>query len=230
MSSKFSTIFIFTFVLPYYVNGLLTPQLRIKNRLGIINHEMFESKSAPNLILGKVSTTKLRSIQSTISLDTAILGGSKFSLQRIGLYVILTTLIANRLFLASKGDSESNSEKSMDRETIKDSDSSLIRNLIHFFSKYRKAISKYVSSIFLNLVQAVKVTVEKVILNREEILVPLEDWNVCKLQQRESLYGGRYIRYQFGLEKPTSKIPLVIGQEVRILLRFLNYYEYPILS
>jgi hypothetical protein len=221
MSSKFLTMFIFTFVLPYYVIGLLTPQLRIKNRLGIINQGRLRRKFAPNPSIGKVSPTKLRSIQSTISLDTAILGGSKFSLQRIGFYVILITLIANRLFLASKeGDSERDYEKSVDRETIKDSGSSSIRKILQFFSKYSKAISKNVSSVIFNFVQAVKETIGKVILNREEILVPLEDWNVCKLQQRESLYGGRYIRYQFELEKLNSKIPLIIGQEVRNLLRF----------
>jgi hypothetical protein len=218
MSSKFLTILIFTFVLPYYVIGLLTPQLRIKNRLGIINHGGLRNKFSPNLIIGKESPTELRSIQSTISLDTAILGGSKFSLQRIGFYVILITLIANRLFLASKED-DSETE-SVDREAIKDSGSSSIRKILQFLSKYSKAISKSVSSVIFNFVQAVKETIEKVILNREEILVPLEDWNVCKLQQRESLYGGRYIRYQFELEKPNSKIPLIIGQEVRNFLRF----------
>lgn len=217
MSSKFFTVVIISLVLPYYVIGLLTPQLRIKNRLGIINHGGFKSKSIADVLDRKISTTKRRKLQSTISLDTVILGGSKFSFQRIGFYVILITLIVNRLFLASRGDVlEKNTQKSTDRQTTKDSDSSLIQKILQFFSKYSKAISK----VFFSSVQVVKEAVANIAYPNREENVPLEDWNVCKLQERESLFGGRYIRYRFELEKPTSKISTFIGQEVRILLQF----------
>lgn len=146
----------------------------------------------------------------TISLDTAVLSGSKFGLQKLGFCILLMTLAGSRLFRSISSESQVSSGKG---QTPKSNGS--VKNIVQFFIKSLARISGGLVSSILSTVDVIKNAAKFVAGgNSVEKDIKLDDWNVCKLQQREVLFGGRYTRYRFELENTASKMPLYIGQEV----------------
>ena len=149
----------------------------------------------------------------SISLDTAVLSGGKFGGQRNCFCVLLIALIATRFFKSLSGESETSSIKSPPpKATSSTPAQNVIESLIRKFASITGALSATIQSSIAGLKDAATSMLGVKKLAED---VKLDDWNVCKLQQREALFGGRYTRYRFDLENSSSKMPLYIGQEVR---------------
>jgi hypothetical protein len=146
----------------------------------------------------------------TISLDTAVLSGSKFGLQKLGFCILLMTLAGSRLLKSLSSESQVPSGKGQSPKS-----NGSVKNIVQFFIKSLANISVSLVSSVLSTVGVLKNAAKSVVGgNSVEEDIKLDDWNVCKLQQREVLFGGRYTRYRFELENTASKMPLYIGQEV----------------
>ena len=214
MSSRLLVIALYL-VAPYIIASLYVPvQPCLKYRacstpskpMGALQHSgtMWQTKSAP------YSRTQLN-LAHTISLDTAVLSGSKFGLQKFGFCILLMTLVGKRFYKSMTPDAESGSD---DRSKSTSSKALTLRNLIQSFFAGLDIFIESLSTKFASSVEFIKSKVSSVFgLNKGEN-IKLDDWNVCKLQLRESLYGGRYTRYRFELENSAAKLPLYIGQEV----------------
>ena len=148
----------------------------------------------------------------SISLDTAVLSGGKFGSQRNCFCVLLLALVASRFLKSLSGESEASSIKSPESKATASSPAqNVIESLIRKFTTITGALSATIKSSIAGLKEA---ATSMLGLKKLAEDVKLDDWNVCKLQQREALFGGRYTRYRFDLENSSSKMPLYIGQEV----------------
>ena len=148
----------------------------------------------------------------SISLDTAVLSGSKFGLQKLGFCALLIALAGSRFFGSFK---DKNGAPQKKNQSSKTASTTSVRNVILSFFKSFASIAGNLSSKITSSVQNFPSTVMSMLGSSSPSKdIKLDDWNVCKLQHRESLFGGRYTRYKFDLENPSSKIPLYIGQEV----------------
>jgi hypothetical protein len=158
----------------------------------------------------KPSAFHQRNMIHTISLDTAVLSGSKFGLQKLGFCILLMTLAGSRLLKSLSSESQVPSGKGQSPKS-----NGSVKNIVQFFIKSLANISVSLVSSVLSTVGVLKNAAKSVVGgNSVEEDIKLDDWNVCKLQQREVLFGGRYTRYRFELENTASKMPLYIGQEV----------------
>ena len=201
-------------VLPFSVAGFHRP-FQSSSRCGTSKIKI-ESLKPTTFQYGRISDKyatakqmKLNMIH-TISLDTAVLSGSKFGLQKLGFCMLLITLAGSRFFKSLSSESQVPSGKG---QTPKSSGS--VKNIVQSFVKGLVNISMSIVNTVFSAFGAVKNAAKNVVGgNSVEEDIKLDDWNVCKLQQREVLFGGRYTRYRFELENTASKMPLYIGQEV----------------
>ena len=226
-SSKVLSVVI-SLVIPYLVVSLSSMQIRKKYRSNIVGSHFlpslpvsrgFEhSKSFQN------GQTKLN-LASTISLDTTVLSGGKFGLQRLGFCILLITLMGNRFFRSLNAESSGSPSESGGKSEASSAKSLPIQNIIKHFLKSLGVIAGGLSSKVTSSIDLIKNAASSIFGGSGEESIKLDDWNVCKLQQRESLYGGRYTRYQFELENIASRLPLYIGQEVSDTFTFSNYCE-----
>lgn len=166
---------------------------------------------------------KLLSVHS-ISLDTAVLSGSKFGLQKLGFCALLMALAGSRFFGSFNDENGANQSKS---QSSKATSTPSLKNAILSFFKSFASIARNLPSKIISSVQNFPAAVMSALGSSSSAKdIKLDDWNVCKLQHRESLFGGRYTRYRFDLENPSSKIPLYIGQEVTWFdFRFFHNYK-----
>lgn len=212
-------LFLFCLSLPFLVIGLLTPQ-RTRIKHGIVNNDFNKLRNkclSTSCLHQKLSGYERKNLQlsaHTISLDTTILSGSKFGLQRLGFCILLITLIANRFFRSSTRFESSNENRESGGRMVGDNaesegDSSA-RGFFHQFFNHLQIMFDGLTS----KVEQIKGSVTDKLGWSREVTIKLDDWSVCKLQNREILYGGRYTRYRFELENSASSIPLYIGQEV----------------
>jgi hypothetical protein len=148
----------------------------------------------------------------SISLDTAVLSGSKFGLQKLGFCALLLALAGSRFFASFNDENGVSKQKS---QSSKATSTPSVKNVILSFFKSIASIGGNISSKITSSVQSCQAAVMSALGSSSPAKdINLLDWSVCKLQHRESLFGGRYTRYRFDLENPSSKIPLYIGQEV----------------
>lgn len=158
--------------------------------------------------------TKLN-LAHTISLDTAVLSGSKFGLQKLGFCILLITLVGKKFLKSLNPDSlDSSAESGGNRDASTSSKSLSLQTMIKSLLKSFEVIAGGMSSKITSSIDIIKGAASSMFGRNGEESIKLDDWSVCKLQQRESLYGGRYTRYQFELENIASRLPLYIGQEV----------------
>lgn len=148
----------------------------------------------------------------SISLDTAVLSGGKFGGRRNCFCVLLIALVASRFLKSLNGESEISSSKS---PQSKATNSSQAQNVIQLLIAKFTSITGVINTAIQSSIGALKEAASSMFgIKKSGGDVKLDDWNVCKLQQRETLFGGRYTRYRFDLENSASKMPLYIGQEV----------------
>lgn len=210
-------------VFPFIVTGFHRP-LQTSSRHGTSKISVLSLKPFAfhqGKTVDKYATAKQMKLNMihTISLDTAVLSGSKFGLQKLGFCILLMTLAGSRLFKSLYSESQVPSGKG---QTPKSNGS--VKNIVQFFIKSLASISMGIVNSVLSTVGVLKNAAKTVVGGGSvEEDIKLDDWNVCKLQQREVLFGGRYTRYRFELENTASKMPLYIGQEVRCCYLFIIF-------
>jgi len=88
-----------------------------------------------------------------------------------------------------------------------------VKSPIVRFAVFVKLCLKVVLAKTFLLVSSILGAVERTLdLNPAEE-TDIKDWNVCVLEERESLSGG-IIKYRLSLPNPSATVPLYVGQEV----------------
>ena len=208
-------------IIPFLVVGFTPLQRRAKfgsslNRFQTSGTFSLSDKSS-HRTFSRIGRTKLN-LAPTISLDTAVLSGNKFGLQKIGFCVLLLALLGKQFFKSVSPDSYEESGG----QVSKNAKSATPGNLIQSFFKALEIITEGLTSKISSSVEVLKNAVSSIFGGAGGEAIKLDDWNVCKLHLREGLFGGRYTRYRFELEDSSAKLPLYIGQEVSAMTGLIS--------